>query len=497
MRGRLMKIMKRTALLLAVVIVTLVAVRIYHSQSGAPLEPWHTFVPHEMKANVIDGASWADYLKAEDKIFADVRHEVNQKLDADERIPVNRYFEGSPVYPESFSRDWNRSYVLEPDGAPVGAVVFLHGLTDSPYSLRHIARRYREHGYVSIAIRLPAHGTVPGALTDVEWQDWMAATRLAVREAKRRIGPSLPLHMIGFSNGGALALKYALDAIEDPKLARPDRLVLISPMIGITQFARFAGLAGLPSIFPAFAKAAWLSVLPEFNPFKYNSFPVNGARQSYLLTNALQQQITRLARERRLDRLAPLLTFQSVIDFTVSTRAIVTALYAQLPSNGSELVLFDLNRYAKFGQLLRTASDTALTRLLPELPRLFRTTIIGNANPDSSEVVECVTEAGAVTEQSRALGLSYPPGVYSLSHVALPFPISDSLYGMQPDPTENFGVNLGAIAPRGERNTLIVSLDALLRMSSNPFFPYMIARIEEGIPASAAEPLIKAATPPP
>jgi alpha-beta hydrolase superfamily lysophospholipase len=492
-----MKLMKRTALLLAVVIVTLFAGRVYISQRGAALEPWHTFVPHELNAKAIDGASWSDYLKAEDKIFADVLHEVSQKLDADERIPVNRYFEGSPVYPESFSQDWNRSYVLEPDGPPAGAVVFLHGLTDSPYSLRHIARRYREHGYVSIAIRLPAHGTVPGALTDVEWQDWMAATRLAVREAKRRIGPLLPLHIVGFSNGGALALKYALDALEDPKLARPDRLVLISPMIGITRFARFAGLAGLPAILPAFANAAWLSVMPEFNPFKYNSFPVNGARQSYLLTNALQQQITRLARERRLDRLAPLLTFQSVIDFTVSTRAIVTALYVQLPSNGSELVLFDLNRYAKFGQLLRAASDTALTRLLPAPPRLFRTAIIANANPDSSEVVERVTETGAVTEQSRALGLSYPPGVYSLSHVALPFPIGDSLYGLEPDPAENFGVNLGAIAPRGERNTLIVSLDALLRMSSNPFYPYMIERIEEGIRASAAETPIKAAMPPP
>ena len=166
--------------------------------------------------------------------------------------------------------------MLEPDGTPAGAVVFLHGLTDSPYSLRHIARRYREHGYVSIAIRLPAHGTVPGALTGVEWQDWMAATRLAVREARRRIGPSLPLHMIGFSNGGALALKYALDALEDPRLTRPDRLVLIAPMIGITRFARFVGLAGLPALLPAFAKAAWLSVVPEFNPFKYNSFPVNG-----------------------------------------------------------------------------------------------------------------------------------------------------------------------------------------------------------------------------
>jgi hypothetical protein len=36
-------------------------------------------------------------------------------------------------------------------------------------------------------------------------------------------------------------------------------------MIGITRFARFAGLAALPAILPAFAKAAWLSVLPEFN----------------------------------------------------------------------------------------------------------------------------------------------------------------------------------------------------------------------------------------
>ena len=34
-----------------------------------------------------------------------------------------------------------------------------------------------------------------------------------------------------------------------------------------------------------------LDILPEFNPFKYNSFPVNGARQSYRLTHAIQQQV--------------------------------------------------------------------------------------------------------------------------------------------------------------------------------------------------------------
>ena len=91
-------------------------------------------------------------------------------------------------------------------------MVLLHGLTDSPYSLRHIARRYREDGYVAVAIRMPGHGTVPSGLAAVEWEQWTAATRLAVREARRRAGPSAPLHVIGFSNGGALAMKYALEA---------------------------------------------------------------------------------------------------------------------------------------------------------------------------------------------------------------------------------------------------------------------------------------------
>jgi hypothetical protein len=72
-----------------------------------------------------------------------------------------------------------------------------------------------------------------------------------------------------------------------------------------------------------------------------------------------------------------------------------------------------------------------------------------------------------------------------LSHVALPFPTSDGLYGTHPDPDEDFGVQLGAVAARGERGALIVSLDSLLRMSSNPFFPYLVGRIEEGIGPAA------------
>jgi alpha-beta hydrolase superfamily lysophospholipase len=289
------------------------------------------------------------------------------------------------------------------------------------------------------------------------------------------------LHLVGFSNGGALAVKYALDSISDPQLPRPDRIVLISPMIGITRFARFAGLASLPALFPPFAEAAWLSVVPEFNPFKYNSFPVNGAVQSYRLTQALQRQIALYGRTGQLIDLPPIITFQSVMDFTVSTSAIISALYNHLPPNGSELVLFDVNRTVKFGALLRPTADTALSRLLPSKARNYRTTIITNADVANGEEVERRIEPGDVTEVDRPLGVAYPEGLYSLSHVALPFPISDSLYGLTPDPTENFGLHLGSLAPRGERNVLIASLDSLLRASSNPFFPYMIERIDEGI----------------
>jgi alpha-beta hydrolase superfamily lysophospholipase len=483
MTARLFRLLKRVLVLLIVVAATLLVARAWDSQRGPDLELWHTYVPRDMHADQIDKADWASYLKAEEAVFRGVRTEVTDKLDAEAKVPGNRYYDGSPIYPGHFAQDWNRSYILEPDGPPVGAVVLLHGLTDSPYSLRHIARRYRDEGFVAVAIRMPAHGTVPAALTDVEWEDWDAATRLAVREAVRRAGPGKPLHIVGFSNGGALAMKYALDALDNKQLARPDRLILISPMIGITSFARFAGIAALPALLPAFAKAAWLGILPEFNPFKYNSFPVNGARQSYRLTAALQDRIARAARDGLLDHLPPVLTFQSVVDFTVSTRAIISGLYARLPANGSELVLFDINRGATLGPLLRSASETVLSRILAPPPRKFRTVIITNASADTYKVVEKVTEAGAVTVQTTELALAFPPGIFSLSHVALPFPMSDALYGMEPDKSEDFGVNLGAISPRGERGVLIVNLDALLRVSSNPFFPYVLGRIDQVIAA--------------
>jgi alpha-beta hydrolase superfamily lysophospholipase len=479
----LIRLIKWLVLLALAIGIAGLAYRAYRSTGGPALQPWHTFVPVELTAADLDRADWAKYMAQEDVVMASVRAEVTDKLDPAVQVPMNRYYVHSPVYSPNFRHDWNRSYVLEPEGVPKGAVVLLHGLTDSPYSLRHIAQRYRDQGFVAIGIRLPGHGTVPSGLTSARWEDWIAATRLAVREARRRVPAPAPLHLVGFSNGGALAMKYSLDALDDSSLPRADRLVLLTPMIGITRFARFAGLAGLPALLPPFANAAWLSIIPEFNPFKYNSFPVHGARQSYLLTDALQGQMQRVARAKRQGGLPPVLTFQSVIDFTVSTPAILNALYANLPDNGSEIVLFDVNRTLKFSPLLRPASYVAVERLAPTTPQPYTFTVITTAGEGSDAAVERTVPPGELEAKVRPLGMRYPPGIYSLSHLAIPIPVNDPLYGTQPDPATRFdyGFNLGALDARGERGALVVDQDFLTRLPSNPFFPYVLARIDEGI----------------
>jgi len=105
-------------------------------------------------------------------------------------------------------------------------------------------------------------------------------------------------------------------------------------------------------------------------------------------------------------------------------------------------------------------------------------TCIAMPRTSTLDVVGQVTPSGSATVQTLPPGLRYPPDVRSSSLVALPFPPGDGLYGAQP----------GAMAARGEQAALIVSLDALIRMSSNPFFPHLLQRVDEGIASPAAAP---------
>lgn len=473
----------RRLLVLVLVLAALALLgRGFLARQELPLEAWHTFAPQELTRDELERADWPAYLARESRLMEEIRTHVADRLSPAARVPGNRYFADSPIYPPRFTQDWNRSFVIEPQGQPKGVVVLLHGLTDSPYSLRHFAQTYAQRGFVALGIRLPAHGTTPAALKSAEWEDFMAATRLVMREANRRAGGTLPVHVAGYSNGAALALMYALEALDDPKLVKPAKLILVSPMVGVTPYARFAPLAGWPAVLPFFAQAGWLSILPEFNPFKYNSFPVNGGYQSWRLTQVLRANIERHLKAGRLEGLAPVLTFQSLLDHTVVARDMVDGLYGHLPNNGSELVLFDVNRLAQLNNFLSIIALDSAEALLPPGPRPYRTTIITNSAPDTLTASARITEAGQSTAREEALGLAFPPEVYSLSHIAVPFPLQDGLYGLQPEPGDDFGISLGTAAGRGEFSALTIPLIMVMRMSSNPFFPFVLQRVEEGLP---------------
>ena len=122
-------------------------------------------------------------------------------------------------------------------------------------------------------------------------------------------------------------------------------------------------------------------------------------------------------------RLPPIQAFQSIVDSTVSTAAVVRDLFDQLRGKDDELVVFDINRRAGLEPYIRPA-DAALALILAAGgPRLYRRTLITNISADVSEVRARSVAPGATTVEDVPLGLSWPAQVFSLSHVALPFAI--------------------------------------------------------------------------
>jgi alpha-beta hydrolase superfamily lysophospholipase len=444
----------------------------------ADLEPWHRIVPPDFRAADFTAQSTlADILAKEDAAFRVVREQIEQRLDPAWRVPANRYNREGVSHPSRLGTDWNRTQVLTPDGDTVGAALLVHGLTDAPYSMRTIGEDLRRRGYLALALRMPGHGTVPGGLTAVLWEDWVAAARVGVRHLRATVGADKPLVLVGYSNGGAVVLKYALDVLDgsgDPPAAR---IVLLSPMLGVTPFAWLARVISMLGPIPAFEKARWLDVYPEYNPFKYNSFPANAGLQTWRLTTTLAPQIANAARSGRGAQLPPILTFHSLVDATVSTPAVVHALYDVIGDERSELVLFDINRSSGLVPFIRPADATLLARLTDASARRYRRTLITNLDASALEVGEKSVAPGATTIDMRPLGLSWPRDIFSLSHVAVPFPLSDPVYGRDEQTALPQLIRLGLLSPHGEKAVLSVPSDTLTRLTCNPFFSYMEPRI--------------------
>ena len=477
--GKISKLALKLLLQVGLIVLVLLFVWAFQSRKMPPLQVWHTAIlESEFTAgDATPQFNLQDYLNLEKQLFDELRVKVYDRVEPTPEMTFSRYRAGSMQDPDWPQRNWNRTFELVPDRI-LGGALLLHGLTDSPYSLRRIGEILYDRGYYVLGLRLPGHGTIPGALTRVHWEDWVAASQLGARHVRERIGSGLPFVIAGYSNGGGLAVKYALDTLDNPDLPVPDRLLLFSPEIAINPLARIADITKLLSFMPYFAQFKWQSIEPEYDPFKYNSFAMNAAHEAWEVTAAIERQIRKVHDSGRITELPPILTFLSWTDATVETSATIQRLYDRLETPGSELVIFDVNRLARIAFFIPAANVSPLKKLEARDDLPYRLTVISNGGENSARVTQRLKEPHSDVIAVTPLPMFWPQSIYSLAHVAIPFGPDDPVYGNGSGAGEDYnGIPLGALQPRGETDLLVTPLSRLMRLRYNPFFAYIEDRV--------------------
>ncbi len=190
------------------------------------------------------------------------------KPEAEQIVAGNAPFESIPA--EVFRKAQGKPYRR--------GVLLTHGLSDSPYHMRHLADFFQRNGFRVMAVLLPGHGTQPGDLLDVRWEDWAEALAFGVQCLAEEVDE---IYLAGFSAGAALSFHHAATD------SRVRGLFMFSPALEIARKARWAILRrGYSWLLP---HCAWLNVMPDHDRYKYESFCMNAVTQMWRLTHALPQ----------------------------------------------------------------------------------------------------------------------------------------------------------------------------------------------------------------
>jgi alpha-beta hydrolase superfamily lysophospholipase len=473
------RLVVRIIVLFIVIWITIIAAYAFQARKKDELKVWHRakLVNEFKSADYTEKYTLKEYLAKEDALFKELQTKVYDKIDKADKHRFNRYYLHSLSNPNKFEQDYNRSYELVPKEIR-GGVLLIHGLTDCPYSMKDLAELFYDNGFYVLSLRVPGHGTIPAALTTVTQRDWTAAVKVGSRHVSGKIEKDMPFYIAGFSNGALLTMNYSLESIEDDRLRQPDRLFLFSPSIGVTKLAEMSKWLKMLGFIPYFEKSKWAEVSPEYDPFKYTSFALNASTQLYKLSKKVQQSLNEHQGKDTLSKLPPIVTFQSLIDSTVITKDIVSKLYDKLSENDHELILFDVNRKAYLQNFLKSKHDQLLSELTEPGPKPYALTIITNKNSSTLKIAaRTKTKDSTDFDAETELGLAWPQNVYSLSHIAIVFPVDDPLYGLEPK--NDTSLHLGNIELKGERNLLKISAENLIRLRCNPFFDYITDSIAE------------------
>lgn len=244
---------------------------------------------------------------------------------------VRAYVDTNLVPVEGFDREqqvqWNLPYRMMPaancSAGDSTGLLLVHGLSDSPYVFRDLARYLADHCIEVRTLLLQGHGTRPGDMVTADAETW----REQVSQHFIALSDDVDRAFIGgFSLGGALATDYALSDAGP----RPAGLVAIAPAWQLNGLRGYLWMAPIADLFGDFVEKE-----PELNPVKYESFSFNAGSQIGDVISAAQ---SRMQQHDTLD--LPLFLAATEADSVINLDYLVTQFRERFINTGNAMMIF-------------------------------------------------------------------------------------------------------------------------------------------------------------
>ena len=189
---------------------------------------------------------------------------------------------------------------FEAEAGPIG-VLFSHGFTGTPQSLRPWAEHLAAAGFSVSLPRLPGHGTRWQDMNVTRWTDWYGEVERAYQQLRTRCEQ---VFACGLSMGGTLVLRLAE--------VHPDGvagLVLVNPSLGTERWDVKYLLPALRRMVPSMKGIASDIKKPGTTELAYDRTPLRAMHELTRLWATVAADLDRVV--------APMLVYRSRVDHVV------------------------------------------------------------------------------------------------------------------------------------------------------------------------------------